>query len=61
MDWLDLTLIDKLHASTGYVNDPWGIRAHRIVRVCRAPWKVTLCFPPCFVEELLTVHSEKYE
>lgn len=37
MDWLDLTLIDKLHASTGnaVVNDPWGIRPHSFLRVFR--------------------------
>jgi hypothetical protein len=61
MDWLDLTLIDKLYANTGngVVNDTWGTRPHPIVRVYRAPWKVTLCFPPCVVEEILTVHSER--
>ena len=63
MYWFDLTLIDKLHASTGngVVNDPLGTRPHSIVRVCRSAWKVTLCFLPFFVEELLTVHSERYE
>jgi hypothetical protein len=63
MDWPDLTLIDKLHASTcnAVVNDPWGVRPHPILRVCRTAWKVTLCFPHCFVEELLTAHSKRYE
>jgi len=35
MDWLDLTLIDKLHARTGnrVVNDPLRTRPQTIVRV----------------------------